>query len=92
MEWSASCTGGNIEWRFLLEGDDDSMKEADLVEKRGEEVWGVSSETLGIGWSFLQGVGAPEEIRLAGPSPSPTYTTDQELFTRELGSKSHPHY
>jgi hypothetical protein len=60
------------------------MKEADQVEKRGEGVWVVASETLGIGWSFLQGVGAPKEILLAGPSPSITDTTAQELFTREL--------
>jgi hypothetical protein len=60
------------------------MKEADQVEKRGEEVWVVASETLDIGWSFLQGVGAPKEIHLAGPSPSPTDNTAQELFTREL--------
>ena len=60
------------------------MKDADQVEKRGEEVWVAASETLGIGWSFLQGVGAPKEILLAGPNPSPTDTTSQELFTREL--------
>jgi hypothetical protein len=60
------------------------MKEDDQVEKRGEEVWVIASETLGIGWSFLQGVGPPKEIRLSGPSPSPTDTTVQEFFTREL--------
>jgi hypothetical protein len=75
---------GILNGGFLLEGEGDSRKEDDQVEKRGEEVWEIASETLGIGWSFLQGVGAPKETRLAGPSPSPTDTTDQELFTREL--------
>jgi hypothetical protein len=68
----------------FLEGECDSMKETDQVEKRGEEVWVTASETLGIGWSFLQGVGSPKEILLAVPNPSPTDTTAQELFTREL--------
>ena len=69
---------------FLLEGKGDSMKEADQVEHRGEEMCVAASETLGIGWSFLQGVGEPKKILLAGPSPSTTDTTVQELFTREL--------
>jgi hypothetical protein len=69
---------------FLLEGKGDSMKEADKVENRGEEMCVAASETLGIGWSFLQGVGAPKEILFAGPSPSLTDTTVQELLTREL--------
>ncbi len=60
------------------------MKEADQVEKTGETVWLTVSETLDIGWCFLQGVGVPKEILLSGPSPSPTGTTDQELFTWEL--------
>ncbi len=44
---------GILNGGFLLEGEDDSMKEDDKVEKRGEEVWVIASETLGIGWSFL---------------------------------------
>jgi hypothetical protein len=50
---------GILNGGFLLKGEGDSMKEEDQVAKRGEEVWVIASETLDIGWSFLQGVGAP---------------------------------
>jgi hypothetical protein len=38
---------GILNGGFLLEGEGDSLKESDQVEKRGEEVWVVVSETLG---------------------------------------------
>jgi hypothetical protein len=57
------------------------MKKDDQVEQRSEEMWVEANETLGIGWSFFQGVGTPKEILLAGPSPSFTDTTAQDLLT-----------
>jgi hypothetical protein len=75
---------GILNGGLLLEEEGDSMKEADQVEKREEEMLVAVSETLGIGWSFLQAIGAPKEIHLVGTSPSLTDTTAQEHFTREL--------
>jgi hypothetical protein len=60
------------------------MKKDSQVEQRSEEMWVDANETLGIGWSFFQGVGTPKEILLAGPNPSFTDTTAQDLLTREL--------
>ena len=84
MNGQRHAYAGILSGGFLPEGEGDPMKETDQVEQRGEEMWVTASKTLGIGWSFLQGVGAPKEILLSGPSPSLTDTTTQEHLTREL--------
>jgi len=65
--------------------------EADQFEQGGEEMWVEASETLGMGWSFIQRVPAPQqENLLTGPSPSITDTTAQDLLnpTGTRGSKN----
>ena len=64
--------------------DNRNAKEADQVKQREEEAWVAASESLELGWSCLQGVGAPNEILLAGPSSSTTDITIKDELTREL--------
>ena len=47
---------GILSGGVLPGGECDSIKESDQVGQIGEEMWSTASESLEIGWSFLQGV------------------------------------
>jgi len=38
------------------------------MEQRKEEMWAAAMEAMQTGWVFLQGIGAPKGITLAGPN------------------------
>ena len=63
--------GGLLSGGFLPEGEGKPEEEAEQMEQRKEQMWVTVMESMEIGWSFLQGIGAPEGISLAGPCPVP---------------------
>ena len=63
--------GGFLSGGFLQEGKGKPEEEAVQIEQRKELMWVAVMDTVEIGWTFLQGIGAPEGISLVGPCPVP---------------------
>ena len=63
-------------------------EEAAQMEQRKEQMWVTVMESMEIGWSFLQGIGAPG-ISLAGPNPVPHDFDCGEYLTGALETLEH---
>jgi hypothetical protein len=59
--------GGLLSGVFLQEGEGNPEEEAVQMEERKELMWTAVVDTVETSWTFLQGIGAPEGISLAGP-------------------------
>jgi hypothetical protein len=46
-------------------------EEVTQIDRRKDELFVATIESVETGWSFLQGLGSPAEISLAGPNPIP---------------------
>ena len=59
--------GGLLSGGFLQEGEGKPEEETVQMEERKELMWTTVMDTVETGWTFLQGIGAPEGISLVGP-------------------------
>ncbi len=75
---------GILSGGLLSEGVGTPDEEAVLIESRKGELCEASIESIEIGWSFLRGLGAPEETTLTGPNPIPMDFDLEDFLTRTL--------
>ena len=54
--------GGLLSGGFLQEGEGKPEEEAVQIEQRKEYMWVTVMDTVEIGWTFLQGIGAPGDF------------------------------
>ena len=76
--------GGLLSGGFLQEGEGKLEEESVQMEQRKDQMWVTVMDTVEIGWTFLQGIGAPEGISLAGPCPVPQDLDFGEYLTGTL--------
>ena len=77
--------GGLLSGGFLQEWEGNPEEEEEQMEQRKEQMWVTVMESMEIGWTFLQGKGAPEGISLTGPCPVPQdFDFDREYLTGAL--------
>ena len=76
--------GGLLSGGFLQEGEGKPEEEAVQMEQRKELMWMAVIDTVETGWTFLQGIGAPEGISLAGPGLVPPNWDFGEYLTEVL--------
>ena len=76
--------GGFLSGGLVPEGAGALEEKGAQIERRKDELCVATIETVETGWSFLKGLGAPEEISLTVPNPIPVDFDLGDFLTRTL--------